>query len=246
MTKGSELLRLHDDPELLVLLNVWDVISAKVVAGLSGCKAIATASYSIAASYGYPDGQRIPLDLMIDTVGRIASAVDLPVTADLEAGYGDVQTTVKRAVDAGVAGCNLEDENRPLSESVATMRAAVVAGGPDFVLNARTDAFLSGPGDLPEAIQRGRAYLDAGAACVFVPGVKDVKIIEQLVDGIGERKVSLMAMPGSPPQEELEALGVARLSFGPWTQRVALHALADTGAALLSGGSLPTSIRALS
>lgn len=246
MTKGSALLRLHHDPELLVLPNVWDVISAKVVAGLPGCRAIATASYSIAASFGYPDGEVIPLDLMIDTIRRIASAVDLPVTADLEAGYGDVRATVRRAVEAGAVGCNLEDKNRPLAESVAAVEAAVTAGGPDFVLNARTDAFLTGTRDLDDAIRRGRAYLDVGAACVFVPGVTDSETIKRLVEGIGERKVSLMAVPGSPRRQELEALGVARLSFGPWTQRAALTALADAGSVLLSAGALPDDVRALS
>ncbi|HLQ55241.1 MAG TPA: isocitrate lyase/phosphoenolpyruvate mutase family protein, partial [Streptosporangiaceae bacterium] len=98
--KAAELLRLHLDPELLVLVNVWDVVSAKIVAGLPGCRAIATASHSIAASAGYPDGEQIPLEEMITAIGRIAAAVDLPVTADLEAGYGDAGTTVRRAIGA--------------------------------------------------------------------------------------------------------------------------------------------------
>lgn len=246
MSRASDFRALHEAPELLVLVNVWDVASAGVVAALPGCKAIATASYAIATSFGYPDGEKIPADLMLDMAGRIVAAVDLPVTADLEAGYGDVATTVRRAVDAGIVGANIEDANCPFDEAVARMEAAVKAGGPDFVLNARTDQFLGGPQDVGEAIRRGRAFLDCGAACVFVPGVTDVETIGRLVEGIGERKVSLMGMPNMPPQEELQALGVARLSFGPWMQRVALTALADSGAALLGGGALPTNVRALS
>ncbi|WP_117209032.1 isocitrate lyase/PEP mutase family protein [Allorhizocola rhizosphaerae] len=243
--KARELLRLHTDPSLLVLVNVWDVASAKVVADLPGCAAIATASYAIAAAHGYPDGEQIPPDLMLDTVGRIAAAVDLPVTADLEAGYGDVDTTIRRAVDAGVVGANLEDAMRPLPEAVAAVEAAVKAGGPGFVLNARTDQFLSGPGDVDDAIARGRAFLDAGAACVFVPGARHRDTIARLVEGIGERKVSLMGMPGMPSNAELESLGVARLSFGPSPHRAALTALADTGTALLAGGPFPDGIRPL-
>jgi len=246
MSKASDFRALHEAPELLVLVNVWDVASARVVAALPGCRAIATASYAIATSFGYPDGEKIPADLMLDMAARIAADVDLPVTADLEAGYGDVATTVRRAVDAGIVGANIEDANGPFEEAVARVEAAVKAGGPDFVLNARTDQFLGGPQDADEAIRRGRAFLDSGAACVFVPGVIDVQTIGRLVEGIGQRKVSLMGMPGMPPQEELQALGVARLSFGPWMQRVALTALAESGAALLGGGALPTNVGASS
>src|SRR5437899_1231946 len=112
--RAAELRRLHDDPELLVLVNVWDVSSARVVAGLPGCRAIATASHAIADAHGYPDGEQIPLDLMIAAIARIAAAVDLPVSADLEAGYADVETTVRRAIGAGAVGRNPEDQMRPL------------------------------------------------------------------------------------------------------------------------------------
>jgi len=250
--RAALLRRLHSDPELLVMVNVWDVASARVVADLPGCRAIATASHSIAAVYGYPDGERIPLDLMIDAVGRIAAAVDLPVSADLEAGYGDVATTVRRAIGAGAVGGNIEDEMRPFDEAVAMMAAVVRAGeaeGVPFALNARTDAFLlAGDRDLDqvlaEAVARGRAFLEAGATCVFVPGQLDAETVARLVEGIG--RVSVLAGPGTPSVAELAALGVARVSFGPWTQRVALTALADAGAELLGGGSLPATVRRLS
>jgi 2-methylisocitrate lyase-like PEP mutase family enzyme len=252
--RAQELRRLHLAPELLVLVNAWDVISATVVAALPGCRAIATASHSIAASHGYPDGEMMPLDLMITAIERIASAVSLPVTADLEAGYGDAATTVRRAIAAGAVGGNLEDEMRPLGAAVAAVEAAVAAAeaeGVPFVLNARTDAFLRAGDREPElvladAIERGRAFLEAGADCVFVPGRLDIDAVQRLVDGIGERRVSLIGLPGTPSQADLTTAGVARLSFGPWAQRIALTALAETGADLLAGASLPDGVLALS
>lgn len=252
--KAAELRRLHTDPELLVLVNVWDVASAKVVAGLPGCRAVATASHSVAASFGYPDGEQIPVELMIEAVGRIAAAVPLPVTADLEAGYGDVGETVRKAIGVGVVGANIEDEMRPLDEAVAGVRAAVRAGeaeGVRFVLNARTDAYLLGSGRDPvellaDAIERGRAFLEAGADCVFVPGKLDADTVRQLVDGIGQQKVSILALPGTPEPRELAELGVARVSFGPWSQRVAMTSLADVGAELLAGAGLPAWARNVS
>jgi 2-methylisocitrate lyase-like PEP mutase family enzyme len=251
--KAATFLQLHTNPELLVLVNVWDVVSAKVVADSPGCRALATASHSIAASHGYPDGEQIPLDLMIDAIGRIAAAVDLPVSADLESGYGDVAHTVRRAIGVGAVGANLEDGMRPLGESVDAVSAAVRAGeaeGVRFVLNARTDAFLKAGDRDPEAvlvdaIERGRAFLDAGASCVFVPGRLDVATVERLVAGIGERKVSLIGVPGSVPSSDLQRLGVARLSFGPWSQRAVLTALQDLSGDLLAGGALPEGIRPL-
>jgi 2-methylisocitrate lyase-like PEP mutase family enzyme len=252
-SKAAELLRLHTDPDLLVVVNVWDVISATVVASRPGCRALATASHSIAASLGYPDGEQIPVDLMIDMVGRIAAAVELPVTADLEAGYGDAGETVRRAVGAGIVGANLEDRMQPLDDAVAAVAAAVRAGdaeGVPFVLNARTDAFLkAGDRDrgevLADAIERGRAFLDVGAACVFVPGKLDEPTVTALVEGIGERKVSVINVPGSLPQWRLAELGVARVSFGPWTQRATLTHLAGLADDLLAGGVLPDGVQPL-
>ncbi|PZS13908.1 MAG: isocitrate lyase/phosphoenolpyruvate mutase family protein [Pseudonocardiales bacterium] len=251
---AAELRLLHDAPEPLILVNVWDVASARVVAALPGCTAIATASHSIAAAHGYDDGEQIPLEVMIDAIARIAAAVDLPVSADLEAGYGDAGTTVRRAIAAGAVGGNIEDAMAPLDHAVAAVEAVVRAGdaeGVPFVLNARTDVFLQ-PGErspdevVAEAVRRGRAFLDAGAACVFVPARLDTVTAARLVDGIGLRKVSVIAVPGGATPSEFGALGVARVSFGPWTQRAALTALADVGADLLAGGPLPAGVRAVS
>lgn len=244
--KAAELLRLHRHPELLVLVNVWDVASARAVAAQPGCAALATASAAIAASFGYPDGEQIPVDLMLDMIGRIAGSVGLPVTADLEAGYGDVGSTVRRAIAAGVVGGNLEDEMRALPEAVSAVESAVAAAqqeGVEFVLNARTDAFLTAAGRNPtdvlaDAIERGRAFLAAGASCVFVPGRLDAETIGALVDGLGERRLSILGFPGTPPPAELVALGVARVSYGPFPQRLALEGLGELAAGLLAGGSL--------
>ncbi len=251
--KAAELRRLHTDPDLLVVVNVWDAVTAKIVADQPGCRALATASHSIAASLGYPDGERIPVDLMIDMVGRIAAAVELPVSADLEAGYGDAGETVRRAIGVGIVGANIEDQMRPLPDAVAAVDAAVAAAdkeGVPFALNARTDAFLrAGDRDradvLADAIERGRAFVGAGATCVFVPGKFDEPTVTALVEGIGERLVSVIAVPGSLPLPRLAELGVARVSFGPWTQRAVLTHLADLAAGLLAGGSLPEGVRPL-
>jgi len=251
--KAAELRRLHTDPELLVVVNVWDAISAKVVADLPGCRALATASHSIAASRGYPDGEAIPLDLMIAGISEITAATDLPVSADIEAGYGDAGEATRRTIGVGAVGGNLEDEMKPLAEAVAAVEAVVAAGeaeGVPFVLNARTDAFLKA-GDrnlaevLADAIERGRAFLEAGADCVFVPGKLDKLAVGALVETLGPQRLSVIGVPGSLTQAEFAEFGVARISFGPWTQRVALTALADTGANLLAGGALPEGVRPL-
>ncbi|UFS58425.1 isocitrate lyase/PEP mutase family protein [Subtercola endophyticus] len=251
--KADELLRLHTSPEILSVVNVWDVVSAKAVADISETTALATASHSIAALYGYEDGEQIPVELMIDMIGRIAAATSLPVSADLEAGYGAPGETARKAIGVGIVGANLEDQMKPLADSVAAVSAVVAAGraeGVNFVLNARTDAFLragSRPHDevVADAIERGRAFLDAGAACVFVPGKLDAPTVERLVEGIGPQRISVIGVPGSLSPAALQTLGVARISYGPWTQRVALTALADLAVSLYGGGALPDNARAL-
>src|SRR6195952_904846 len=251
--RARTLLDLHTAPEILVLTNVWDVVSARVVASTDGVRALATASHSIAATFGYEDGENIPLDLHLDMVGRITRAVDLPVTMDFEAGYGDAGETARRVIEAGAVGGNLEDQMKPLGDGVAAVEAVLRAGrdaGIDFVLNARTDALVRAPqgadrGDLVrEAIRRGRAFLEAGAPVVFVPGVAAREEIEALVDGLGPRRLTLISAPGrSLPVRELEELGVARVSTGPFTQRVALTALQDAVIEVVGGGVLPATTR---
>jgi 2-methylisocitrate lyase-like PEP mutase family enzyme len=253
--RARTLLDLHTAEDVLVLTNVWDVVSARVVAATDGVRALATASHSIAATFGYEDGENIPLDLHLSMVERIVQAVDLPVTMDFEAGYGDAGETARRAMGVGAVGGNLEDQMKPLDEAVAAVEAVLRAGrdaGIDFVLNARTDTFVRAPrgadrGELvAEAVRRGRAFLEAGAPVVFVPGVADREEIAALVDGLGPRKLSLISAPGrSLPVRELQQLGVARVSTGPFTQRVALTALQDAVVELLAGGTLPPGTRTL-
>lgn len=250
--KAQVLARLHSDPEILRLVNVWDVVSARAVAALPETTALATAGHSIAATFGYPDGQ-IPRELMIEFVGRIAADTTLPVTADLDDGYGDAGETTRLAIGVGVVGANIEDRLKPLAESAAQVEAIVKAGeaeGVPFVLNARTDAIVRG-GDKPlaeklaDAIERGRAFLDAGATTVFVPGVLDAEATRTLVDGLGVGKLSVIGLPGALTAAEYEALGVARISYGPTTQRVALTALQDVAASLYADGVIPEGTRVL-
>jgi 2-methylisocitrate lyase-like PEP mutase family enzyme len=254
-TRARTLLDLHSAPDILVLANVWDVVSARVVAGTEGVRALATASHSIAATFGYEDGENIPLALHLDMVELITSAVDLPVTMDFEAGYGDPGETTRRAIAAGAVGGNLEDQARPLDDAVAAVEAVLRAGrdaGIDFVLNARTDTFVRAAegadrGELvAEAIRRGRAYLEAGAPVVFVPRLVDRDEIAAVVEGLGRNKLTLISVPGaSLPAREMQELGVARVSTGPFTQRVALTALQDAAAEMVAGGTLPAGTRAL-
>lgn len=251
--KAQSLEALHAAPQILQVVNVWDAVSARTIAALSETRAIATAGHSIAATYGYADGQ-IPIDTMLDMVGRIVEAAgDLPVTADLDDGHGVAGETIRKAIGKGVVGANVEDRLKPLDESVAVVRAIVAAGeaeGVPFVLNARTDAFVRAGGrplaeSVADAIERGRAYLDAGASLVFVPGILDADVTRQLVEGIGERKISVIGLPGALSAREYEGLGVARISYGPMTQRVALTALQDVATDLYGGGVIPSSTRAL-
>ncbi|WP_182526481.1 isocitrate lyase/PEP mutase family protein [Nocardioides dongkuii] len=252
--KATRLLELHRAPELLTVVNVWDVVSATVVADVPGTTALATASHSISASYGYPDGEQIPRDLMVEAAGRIAAATDLPVTADLEGGYGDPAETVRRAIGAGLVGANIEDQMRPLAEAAANveamMAAAAAEGVPDFVLNARTDAYvLAGDRDpaevLADAVERCRAYLDAGAPVVFVPARLDEEQVTTLVDALGPQRLTLIGIPGTPPLSRLEELGVARVSYGPMPQNVALTALQELVEEVHRGGGVPATMRML-
>jgi 2-methylisocitrate lyase-like PEP mutase family enzyme len=245
--KAQALKALHEAPEILRVVNVWDAISAKVIADLPGTKALATAGHSIAASRGFKDGG-MPLDIALDGARIIAEAVELPVSADLDDGYDDPAETIRRAIGFGIAGANVEDRMRPFDEAVARVAAITAAAeteGVAFQLNARTDALTPRSGDMPlgqkiaEAISRGKAFLDNGAALVFVPGGHKREVIEQLVAGIGHGKVSVIGSPGALPAAEYEALGVARISYGPLTQRVALRALRDLGTDLYADGVIP-------
>ncbi|MGN6743905.1 MAG: isocitrate lyase/PEP mutase family protein [Amnibacterium sp.] len=244
--RARTLKALYEAPEILRLVNVWDAVSARVVADLPATRAIATAGHSIAASFGYPDGG-MPLDVALAGVRTVVDAVDLPVTADLDDGYAEPGETVRRAIGLGVVGANVEDRLRPLPEAVARVRAVVRAAaeeGVEFQLNARTDALFLGAersldDRIADAIERGRAFLDEGAALVFVPGALRRDVVERLVEGLGHGRLSVIGLPGALPAAEYEALGVARISYGPLPQRVALRALRDLAEDLLGSGVVP-------
>lgn len=253
--KAERLRALHVPGDPLVLVNAWDAASARTVAALPGCTAIATASWAIAAAHGVPDGEVLSRDAMIAAAGRIAAAVDVPVTADLERGYGaeprDVAETIARAIGAGVVGANLEDgtgdPGRPLvatatqARRLRIARGRAEAEGVPFVINARTDVFLAGAGGVEEALERGRAYAEAGADCIFVPGVRDEDAIATLVAGL-PIGMSVLATPAGPPLGRLAELGVARISLGPGPMGVALAALQRAAEGILAGGELPADL----
>lgn len=251
--KGAELLRLHQDQKLLTLVNVWDVISARTVAAVEGTTALATASHSIAASFGYEDGENIPLELHLEQIKRIVDSTDLPVTADLEGGYGDAAETVRKAIGIGVVGANIEDQMKPLPEAAAQVEAIMKAAeqeGVDFVLNARTDVYhLNRQGDRAEnlrtAVERGKAFIDAGAPVVFVPAILTEDDILTLVDAFGPQRLTTIGIPGLPSRDWQEAHGVARTSYGPLSQNVALTALQELVEEVHRGGGVPASMRIL-
>jgi 2-methylisocitrate lyase-like PEP mutase family enzyme len=234
--------RLHVKGDPLVLFNIWDAGSAKVVAA-SGAKALATGSWSVAAAQGYSDGQALPLPAAMDNLARIVASVSLPVTIDLEAGYGEapdiVGATINCAISAGAIGCNLEDQIiggeglYKIPDQAARIRAArESADGASipFFINARTDIFLKTPGDkhdesmVDAAIERAKAYADAGASGIFVPGLKDEKLIERFCEACW-LPVNIMHFAGVPPAERLGELGVARVSHGPGPYRQMMKAL---------------------
>ena len=253
MPDHAERLRaLHRTPPMLVLPNAWDAASARLIEA-EGFLAIATTSAGVAAALGYPDGGIVPTNEMLEAIVRIARAVNLPVTADIEHAYGAtpaaVADVVLRVIAAGAVGINLEDcvpgasDLEPLALQTDKIKAIVKAStkaGVRVVINARTDGFLRGFG-APEtrlgvAIERGKAFLEAGADCVFVPGVRDAATIGALVKGIGG-PVNVLAVDGSPSIAELEALGVARVSLGSGPMRATLAVLRDIARELKRTGT---------
>jgi len=252
--RKAELLRkLHGGLRMLVLPNAWDVASARVLEEL-GYPAIATTSAGVAFSLGYPDGQRVSRDEMLEVVERIACAVRVPVTADMEAGYGttlaDMAETAKAIVAAGAVGLNLEDVtgetessqvNTELqAEKIRTIRRVSASLGVPLVINARTDAYLMPIGAeatrFERTVERLRAYRAAGADCVFAPGVKERELIEKLVKAVAA-PLNILVTPGCPPIPELEELGVARASIGSGVMRSTLGLVRRIGKELLETGT---------
>jgi methylisocitrate lyase len=242
---------LHVRGQPLMLFNAWDAGSARAVAD-AGAKAIATGSWSVAAANGFADGEHLPLALAMENLRRIVKAVALPVTIDLESGYGEtpaaVAATIAAALAAGAVGCNLEDSVpadgslRAVAAQVARLAAARRAAddaGIAFFINARTDVFFQAPAATHDVamvdatLDRARAYAEAGASGLFVPGV----VAEDLIARIAEASplpVNIMAMPGVPDRKRLAELGVARISHGPGPYRGAMRWLTEAAKAAMA------------
>jgi 2-methylisocitrate lyase-like PEP mutase family enzyme len=252
-SKAERFRTMHRGQEILILPNAWDAASARVIVE-AGFGAVATTSAGIAFSLGYPDGERISREEMLAAVGRITATVNVPVTADTEAGYGnrpeDAARTAQGVILAGAVGMNLEDatENRecPLVdlalqlEKIAAVRESARSAAVPLVLNARTDVYLLqvGPPEkrYDEALQRLAAFRDAGADCVFLPGVRDAETIGRLVQDL-RCPVNILAGPGSPPIPELRKLGVARVSLGSGPMRATLGLLQRVAQELKNAGT---------
>ena len=245
--RAAALLALHSGPGF-VLPNAWDGGSARILEQV-GFPAIATTSAGIAWSYGVPDGEALDRDTMLAHLGRIVAAVGVPVTADLEAGYGDhpddVARTVTLALELGVVGCNLEDAGRgglfTIDEAVdrlAAARAAAPSG--TFVLNARTDTYLAGTtGDaFAETVERAVRYLGAGADCVFVPGVVEEDTIRRLAAAIPGPLNVVAGLSNVIDAPTLFSLGVTRVSLGGSLARATFSTLERAGRELLDSGTL--------
>lgn len=244
--------RLHAGPRVLLLPNIWDVVSARVVEQ-AGFPALATSSAAVAWTLGYPDGEQISREEMAATVARIARHVSVPVTADMEAGYGrrpeDAAATARAVIAAGAVGMNLEDaaegENELFDqalqvERIRAAREAATAAGVPIVINARTDVFLKQIGEptsrVGHAVRRLNAYREAGAACLFAPGVKDAATIGVLARET-EGPLNILGGPGAPSVPELERLGVRRLSLGAGVMRAALGAIRRVATELGGAGT---------
>ncbi len=235
--KADRFRQLHNGPAILVLPNAWDAASARLFEE-AGFPAVGTTSAGVANSLGYPDGQYIPREEMLFVVRRIAQTVRIPVTADIEAGFGatvdEVVETVRGVLEAGAIGINLEDSEKggekrllPISDQVERIQAVRALGKEmdvPLVINARTDAYLvplEPAVRFEEAVERANAYLAAGADCAFPILVTDADTIGRLVQAI-QGPVNILAVPGVPPVNELERLGVRRVSMGAGPSRATM------------------------
>ena len=241
--------RLHHGPEILVLPNAWDCASARIFEE-AGFPAIATTSAGVAFSLGYPDGEFIPQDQMLAVVKRIATCVKVPVTADLESGYRDIAKTTAALIDSGAVGLNLEDmehvQSRVLTETgrqiekITAVRRVADAMGVEVVINARSDVYLAQIGDpatrFDRACERLRAYIDAGAGCVFLPGLTDEHTIRRLVEAL-KFPVNILATANAPSIARLEELGVARASVGSGVMRATMGLTRDIASELKHQGT---------
>lgn len=251
--KASLLRSLHHADQPLALPNAWDVPSARLIEA-AGARAVATTSAGVAWSIGVADGDHIDRDSALQVVERIAAAVDVPVSADVESGFGagpgEVAQTIEAVLAAGAVGINIEDVHpadpgaqRPLGEQadrIAAARRAADAAGVALYINARADAFLRSVGEpadrLPDTLERAAAYLAAGADGIFVPGVTDPDTVAALADGI-DAPLNILAGPGAPDVRALGGLGVARVSLGSSVAAAAYAVVQHSARELFDTGS---------
>jgi 2-methylisocitrate lyase-like PEP mutase family enzyme len=239
---------LHVPGDPLILFNVWDAGSARAVAE-AGAKAIATGSASVAAAQGFDDAEGLPIGLALANAALIVGAVDLPVTIDFEGAYAvepkGVAANMKRLAATGAIGCNFEDQIvggeglHAIEAQAARIRAAREAVGADFFINARTDNFIQKREGHDEAmvdaaLERARAYAEAGASGFFAPVLHDLHLLERLC-AASPLPVNFMAWPGSPTAADVATVGVARVSHGPFPHKLAMKALKDAAAAEFGG-----------
>ncbi len=246
--KAETFARLHIPGSPVVLFNIWDPGSARVAAK-AGAKALATGSWSVAAAFGFDDGEQLPLDLVIGNIERIVAAVDLPVTLDFEGGYGktpkEVGANFSRALAAGVIGCNFEDQVidadglysiEEQSARIRALRDAADRAGVAAFLNARTDLFLKADRSdhdetlVDQALERSAAYAKAGASGLFVPGLTDPSLIRRVCEA-SPLPVNVMATTEALPIRRLAELGAARISHGPGPYRLAMKTLEEAARA---------------
>jgi 2-methylisocitrate lyase-like PEP mutase family enzyme len=254
--KADAFRSMHHGPPTLILPNAWDAVTARLFVK-AGARAIATTSAGIAATLGYADGQNVPRELMVEAVARITRVVDVPVTADIESGYADstkeLRESIRAVMNAGAIGFNLEDatgdSRRPLfalEQQIERIRAAREAADNmsiRVVINARTDVYLGKVGEpatrFAETVRRLNAYRQAGADCLFVPGVTDMPTLTQLVRSVPS-PLNVLAGPGMPPVADLQHIGIARLSVGSAIMRATLAVARDAADELLQKGTYHT------
>ena len=244
--KAETFRKLHHSGKILVLLNAWDAASARIFE-LAGASAVATTSSGLGVANGYPDGQYITRDRLVDAVRRITRVIKVPLTVDLEKGYGnnaaEVVETVRAIADAGGIGMNIEDSTEPpalLVEKIKAIRAFAKTVGLPFFVNARCDVYLRGIGEketrFDETMRRIKSYAEAGADSAFVPGLTDSATIGRIAKE-SPLPLNVMLSPGLPPVAELQALGVARLSIGGAAAFAALSLTRKIADELLNHGT---------
>jgi len=251
----AELLRsLHVPGDPLIVSNVWDAVTARIVASAPGVKALATASHAVSFAHGVDDGEGLTVEQALATAELVADAVELPVSVDFEKGYArdaaGVQRNVEQLISTGAVGINIEDSVGPAkaplfsiedaTARVAAARAAAEATGVPLVINARVDT-LAGGGEWEDAVTRANSYLEAGADVIFFLGLSTEELVERAIAEVNG-KISVIGHPGAVPLRRLAELGVSRVSFGPGILGLTLSHLHDAAAQLTALGDYPAEL----